>query len=67
MPRRALVPDLITCSVAISACEKGIVPQKAHSLSVGMQRRASSPDIIIGSAAISAGEKGSVPRGLSAS
>ena len=59
--RQALSPDVITCSAAISACEKGSQPQKALSLLVGIRRQALSPDVITCSATISACEKGSRP------
>ena len=59
--RRAMSPDVITFSSAISACEKGRLRQEAQGLMVAIQRQALSPDIITFNAAISACEKGSLP------
>merc|ERR1712190_431614 len=59
---RGLVPDVITYSAAISACEKGQRPQEALHLLQEMQLRGLVPDVITYSAAISACEKGQQPQ-----
>ena len=58
MKGRGLQPDVITLSVAISACEKGGQWQKAMELFESMKSRGMQPNVITISAAISAFEKG---------
>ena len=53
---RGLLPNAITYSVTISACEKGHKPQQVLHLLQQMQLRGLLPDVITYSAAISARE-----------
>ena len=55
---RGLLPDVITYSAAISACEKGQKPQQALHLLQELQLRGLLPDVITYSAAIRACENG---------
>ena len=54
MRERGLKPDVISCSAAISACEKGGKWQSAVELLEEMRERGLKPDVISCSAAISA-------------
>jgi pentatricopeptide repeat domain-containing protein 1 len=59
MMRKAnLVPDVITYTAAINACEKSMQWDMALCLLAVMQQAAVVPNIITYSAAISAGERG---------
>ena len=51
---RGLLPDVITYSAAISACEKGQKPQQALHLLQELQLRGLLPNVITYNAAISA-------------
>ena len=51
-----LVPDVITYSALISACEKRGQPQRAIALFLAMQRQGLVPDVITCSALMSACE-----------
>ena len=53
---RGLLPDVITYSAAISACEKGHKPHQALHLLQELQLRGLLPNVITYSAAISACE-----------
>ena len=59
---RGILPNVITYSAAISACEKGQKPQQALHLLQELQLRGILPDVITYSAAISACEKGQKPQ-----
>ena len=59
MQRRCLLPNVITYSAAISACEKGQQPQQAMQLLNQMQHRGLLPDVIYTQTA--AGGSGSIP------
>ena len=58
MPRWALQPDVISCSAAISACEKGAEWETAFGLLQEMLGRSLQPGLFSCDAAISACEKG---------
>ena len=58
MLSQRLMPDGITYSAAISACEKGQKPQQALHLLQEMQLRGLLPNVITHNAAISVCEKG---------
>ena len=58
MPQRALTPNVISYSAAMSACEKGGQWQRALELLEGMPQRALKPDVISYNAATSVCEKG---------
>ena len=58
MPRQGLLPDVISYSAAISACEKGQQPQQALQLLLDMRLKGLLPNVISYSATISACEKG---------
>ena len=58
MRHQGLLPDVITYSAAISACEKGKQADGALQLMQEMRHQGLLPDIITYSAAISASEKG---------
>ena len=62
MQLRGLVPDVITYSAAISACEKGQQPQHALQLLQEMQYKGIVPNVISYSEAISACEWGQQPQ-----
>merc|ERR1712060_956869 len=64
MGLRGLLPDVITYSAAISACEKGQRPQQALQLLRELQLRGLLPDVITYNATISACEKGQKPQVL---
>lgn len=53
-----MVPNLITYSALISACEKGGKPEQALELFEAMLRRGVVPELITYNALISACEKG---------
>jgi len=53
MQCHAIVPEVVTYSAAISACEKGQQHQQALHLLRAMQRHAIVPDAIAYSAAVS--------------
>ena len=55
---RGLLPNVFTYNAAISACEKGQMPQQALHLLREMQLRGLMPIVITYSAANSAYEKG---------
>ena len=61
---RGIVPDVITYSAAISACEKSQQAQQALHLLQELQLRGILPNVITYSAAISACEKGRPGRAL---
>ena len=54
---KGLEPDVITCSAAISACEKAKQLRKALELLEEMRQKGLEPDVITYNAAISACEK----------
>jgi len=62
MQRQDVVPNVITYSASISACEKGKQPQFAVEMLHAMQRQDVVPDIITYNALISACEKGKQPQ-----
>ena len=55
---RGLLPNVITYSAAISACEKGQQPPQAVQLLPDMRRKGLLPSVISYNAAISAREMG---------
>ena len=59
---RGIVPDVITYSAAISACEKSQQAQQALHLLQELQLRGILPNVITYNAAISACEKGQQPQ-----
>merc|ERR1712211_63662 len=59
MHKQSLEPNTITYSAAISACEKGQLPERALELLADMHKQSLEPNSITYSAAISACEKGS--------
>ena len=61
MQRHGVVPDVITYSALISACEKGNEPDRALKLFEAMKQQGIVPDVIIYNALISACEKGQQP------
>jgi pentatricopeptide repeat protein len=56
MQRQGVLPDVITYSALISACEKGKQPERALELFEAMQRQGVVPDVITYSALVSACE-----------
>merc|ERR1712048_7946 len=59
---RGLLPDVITYSAAVSACEKGQKPQQALHLLQELPFRGLLPDMITYNAAILACGKGQTPQ-----
>ena len=58
MSQRALAPNVISYTAAMSACEKGGQWQRALEVLEGMPQRAQKPDVISYTAAMSACDKG---------
>ena len=63
MQQRWLSPDVITYNATISACEKGLKPERAMGLFDAMQQQWLSPDVITYNATISDCETGLKPEG----
>jgi len=62
MRRQGMVPDVITYSALISACERGKSPELAMEVFRSMQRQSAVPDIVIYSAFISSCGKAQQPK-----
>ena len=58
---QGLAPDVVSYSAAISACEKGTMPEMALDLLKEMEHKGLEPDVITYTVAISACEKGKMP------
>ena len=56
-----MVPDIITYSALISACEKGKQPERALQLFEAMKQQGMVPNVITYNTLISACEKGKQP------
>jgi len=56
-----LVPDIVTCNSAVSACEKGEQPERALEVFHGLRRQGVTPNAITYNALISAWVKGKQP------
>ena len=61
MKQQGMVPNVITYSALISACEKGKQPERALELFEAMKRQGVVPNVITYNALISACEKGKQP------
>ena len=61
MQQQSMVPNIITYSALISACEKGKQPERALELFEAMKQQGVVPDVITYNALISACEKGEQP------
>jgi len=62
MLHQGLLPNVLTYSALISACEKGALPQRALELLETMRHQGLLPNVITYSALISACEKGALPQ-----
>ena len=58
MQQEGAIPNVITYSTLISACEKGKQPERALEVFQAMQEQGVMPDVITYNALISACEKG---------
>ena len=62
MLHQGLLPNVITYSALVSACEKGKLPQRALELLETLLHQGLLPEVITYSALISACEKGTLPQ-----